>query len=286
MLRKIANFLEDMLTTPVIDETSPPMRLHSRRRRIYWTLGNLLFFAGLYLLIYVGGIYAYIDFLRQAARGDSPIELPADVLGASSQALLPLVPLSVPASQRPTQMPAALAAARIAEGQIASIPPEPNTLNHHSTIERLVLPSIKLDTKVVAVGWDVVKQDGQTLALWQVAEFVVGHHQGSANPGEGNNIVLAGHVAGYGHIFRDLYYVLPGDPVVIYSEGKIYRYRVSERQIVLEDGAPLAQRFTNARMIAPTGSEMVTMVTCWPATGPDKFTERVIIRALPETPTN
>jgi hypothetical protein len=36
------------------------------------------------------------------------------------------------------------------------------------------------------------------MAIWQVAEYAVGQHRGSANPGEGDNIVLAGHVGGFG----------------------------------------------------------------------------------------
>lgn len=76
-------------------------------------------------------------------------------------------------------------------------------------------------------------------------------------------------------------YVLPGDPVVLYSQGRQFLYTVSERLIVEEDKAPPEQRAANAQLIAPTDSEVVTMVTCWPPNGPDKFTQRVVIRAVP-----
>ncbi|NTU80543.1 MAG: sortase, partial [Chloroflexales bacterium] len=42
-----------------------------RRQRLYWTLGNLLLFGGLYLLLYVGGVYADVEYQRLAARGDT-----------------------------------------------------------------------------------------------------------------------------------------------------------------------------------------------------------------------
>ncbi|NJO82972.1 MAG: sortase [Blastochloris sp.] len=150
-----------------------------------------------------------------------------------------------------------------------------------STIRRIVLPAIGLDAKTIEVGWDVHMQDGQEVAVWQVAEYAVGHHQGSANPGEGSNIVLAGHVGGYGKVFLDLFAAAPGDEVLLYSQGQQYRYIVHERLLVDEEGVPPAQRAANARFIEPTSSEVLTLVTCWPPSGADRFRQRVIVRALP-----
>ncbi|NTU82110.1 MAG: sortase, partial [Chloroflexales bacterium] len=180
----------------------------------------------------------------------------------------------------PTSLPAREASA--AEGQIASAPPAPSMAAHVSTVERIILPTVKLDSKVIEVGWQIVEQGGQQVAVWDVAEYAVGQHKGSANPGEGGNIVLAGHVGGYGHVFRDIYYVHPGEPVILYSEGREYRYVVKERLIVDEEGASPEQRAANALLIAPTDHEMVTMITCWPPKGPKKFTQRVLLRAVPE----
>ncbi|MFV9505203.1 MAG: sortase [Oscillochloridaceae bacterium umkhey_bin13] len=250
--------------------------------RLYWTLGNLLFFSGIYLLLYVGGVYAYADFMRFAARGDSGIDLPRSALvrqptTREAPALsAPLTTLNQPLPNPVLGEPTPLLPN---EGQIASAPPPP--MPTRATVERVMLPSIKVDSQVVEVGWDLIEQDGQQVAVWQVAEFAVGQHQGSANPGEGGNIVLAGHVGGYGFVFRDLYWLQPGDPVTLYSEGQAYQYVVTERIVVLEEGAPLEERIANAQLIGPTNHEVVTMVTCWPATGPDKFSQRVIVRAEP-----
>ena len=285
--------------------TAKPARAHGRLRlqRAYWTLGNLLLFGGLYLLLYVGGIYAEVSYHRMAARGDSDIEAPRIVMSEIDVAARPRpaspptvaqAPAQAPASAAPAAaaparaaaaeapaQPAPVAAAVVAEGQLASPPPPPELAAHVSTVERIILPSVKLDAKVIEVGWEVVEQDGQQVAVWQVAEYAVGQHRGSANPGEGENIVLAGHVGGFGQVFRDLYYVLPGDPVILYSGGQKYEYVVNDRRIVDEEGAPPEQRSANAALIGPAGEEMVTLVTCWPPTGPEKFTQRVIIRAVP-----
>jgi sortase A len=292
-------------TTPANVSGRARVRQRTRLQRLYWTLGNLLLFGGVYLLVYVGGMYAYVDFQRAAARGDSAIEAPRVIISAPSLPVATAAASNViapaPTAAAPTAVaPAAAAPAAAApavvvnpapaaipapalDGQIVSPPPAPEQAKHISTVERLILPSIKVDSKVIEVGWELIEQNGQQASVWQVAEFAVGQHKGSANPGEGDNIVLAGHVGGFGRVFRDLFYVLPGDPVIVYSNGREYRYTVSERLIVDEEGPDVTaeQRAANAELIAPTDHEVLTMVTCWPSTGPDKFTQRVIIRALP-----
>jgi sortase A len=246
----------------------------TRRRRLFLTIGNLMLIGGLYLLLYVGGLYTTAEYHRLAARGDSDIEAPRVLMGETA----PSADLSVPAAAAPAAMPA-FEAPVLNNGQIASAVPA--VAAHPSLVERVVLPSIKLDSKVIEVGWDMVEQGGQQVAVWQVAEYAVGQHRGSANPGDGGNVVLAGHVGGFGQVFRDLYYVRPGEPVILYSGGRQFLYTVKERIIVTEEGASAEQRAENAKLIAPTDTEVVTMITCWPATGRDKFTKRVIIRAVP-----
>jgi LPXTG-site transpeptidase (sortase) family protein len=239
------------------------------------TLGNLLMIAGLYLLFYVGGVYVQIDYQRMAARGDNNLSVPRAVISVPNASSAPRI-----VAAQPMPREEAFVAPVLSGGQIVV---EENALPIPlgSTVERLIIPAVALDAKVIEVGWQVVEQNGQQLAIWDVAEYAVGHHKGSANPGEGENVVLAGHVGGYGHVFRDLYYVKPGHRVLVYSQGQEYLYIVTERLIVPEDNAPPEQRAENAKLIGAQGQEMITMVTCWPPTGEDKFTERVIIRAVP-----
>lgn len=259
----------------------------TRRRRLVWTLSNLMLVGGLYLLLYVGGLYAQAEYYVLAARGDSDIDAPRVLMGESAASPdFSVLPDEI------AEAPAAAAGAPAAASAPAGMPSfQAPVLNSDaapaaavkigSAVERLVLPSVKLDAKVIEVGWDYVEQGGERVAVWQVAEYAVGQHRGSANPGDGGNVVLAGHVGGYGQVFRDLYYVRPGEPVILYSDGRQFLYTVTERLVVDEEGAPAEQRAKNAQLIAPSDSEVVTMVTCWPPTGPKKFTQRVVIRAVP-----
>jgi sortase A len=269
-------------------------------------LGNLCLLAGLYLLLYVGGLYATEEYNRLAARGDSNLPL-LDVAAPSAAAPItaPIVAAAAvpPIGPLPAEGPALVrpaAAAAVPQGELAinggepvgEVPaaaPVPSTISREvpaaapvpSTISRIVIPSIKVDSKVIEVGWTVQEQNGQQVAVWDVAKYAVGHHRGSANPGAGGNIVLAGHVGGYGRVFRDLYYVRPGDQLTLYSAGQQFVYEVKERLLVTEEGVSAEQRAENARYIGSYDEELVTLVTCWPASGPDKFTQRVIVRARP-----
>jgi len=248
------------------------------RQRLIWTLGNLLMFAGVYLLLYVGGVYIQIDYQLLAARGDTDVDasistilaVPTDADGNSSVA-----------SDATEATAVNIPLLNVTEGSIASELPSNAQLNHISKVERVVIPSVALDYKVIEVGWSTQQVGGKTVAVWDVANYAIGQHRSSANPGEGGNVVLAGHVGGYGHVFRDLFYVHPGEPVIVYSGGQQFLYVVQDRLIVDEEGASAEQRAVNARLIAPTDHELVTMITCWPPTGRYKFTQRVIVRAVP-----
>ena len=243
----------------------------SGRARLFWTLGNLCMLIGVVLLVYVGGIYSQAEYDRYAARGDTDLPAPAAVAQPErSEEPAPFVAPILHSSGSP----------EATDGQIVGAVPT-NQAPHASTVTRVAISSIGVDSKVVEVGWDVEQQNNQQVAVWQVAEYAVGQHRDSANPGENNNVVLAGHVGGYGKVFKDLFYVKPGDQITLYSAGQQYLYTVQERLLVTEEGVSEAQHAANAQLIAPTDHEVVTLVTCWPAKGPDKFTQRVVVRATP-----
>jgi LPXTG-site transpeptidase (sortase) family protein len=244
------------------------------RSRLIWTIGNALMLVGVVLLLYVGGVYAQADYDRYAARGDTDLPAPQAIVSQPAPA--------APAPYRPAPFTAPdLSASSYSEGQVRGAVPDAARAAHQSTISRVVVPSIGVDSKVVEVGWDVTEQNGQQMAIWQVAEYAVGQHRGSANPGEGDNIVLAGHVGGYGKVFKNLFYINPGDQITLYSGGQQYLYTVQERLILTEEGVSPEQQAANAQYIAPTGTEVVTLVTCWPPKGADRFTQRVVVRAVP-----
>ncbi len=272
--------------------TSIQRRLTARRWP--WWLGTALMILGGSLLLYVLFTTLQIEYYRWAARGDSPLPAPqitSDSFRPADARPLPALSdlIAGTATSRdpePTVAPTgdgAVAAALpvVNSGLLISEPPEPLQADWVSQIDRLVIPAIRVDFKVIEVGWETIEENGQQISVWQVAEYAVGHHRGSANPGDPDNIVLAGHVGGYGRVFKDLFYLQPGNEVIVYSRGQSYRYVVHERIIVDEEGVPAEQRLANARYIAPTGYEVLTMVTCWPPSGPDRFKQRVIVRAFP-----
>jgi LPXTG-site transpeptidase (sortase) family protein len=225
---------------------------------------------GIVLLAYVGGVYVQADYERYAARGDTDVPAP--------------VAVSAPAEEEPAPFTAPVlnaGAATTSEGQVSGAVPDSAQAAKIPTVTRVAIPSIGVDSKVVEVGWDVEQQGEQQVAIWQVAKYAVGQHRGSANPGEGGNIVLAGHVGGYGKVFKDLFYVKPGDQITLYSNGQQYLYTVQQRLLVTEEGVSGEQHAANAQLIAPTDHEMVTLVTCWPPQGREKFTQRVVVQAVP-----
>jgi LPXTG-site transpeptidase (sortase) family protein len=272
--------IQSEIAAPVAQPAAP--RRLSRRARILWTLGNFLLLAGAILLLYVGGLYSSAEYGRFAARGDNDEPAPAAVAAISPAPQAPNSEQPAAQAEPAPFVPAILNTASLADdGRVTGAIPDAASATHESTVSRISIPAIEIDSKVVPVGWDVVKQKGGDVAVWQVAEYAVGHHKGSANPGEHGNIVLAGHVGGYGKIFKDLIKLQPGDQITLYSNGQQYLYVVREQVVVTEEGVSPEVQLQNAQYIAPTDSEMITMVTCWPPTGKNRFTQRVIVRATP-----
>ncbi len=262
---------------PRIRTERPPL---TTRAKLLMTFSNLLMLIGAILLLYVGGIYADAEYNRYAARGDTDVPAPKPVIPAIEEAV-PLLPSQRAEAEPAPFVPIVLNNTEAVDGQVTSTVPNPVAATKESTITRLVIPKIDIDSKVVSVGWEIKVQKGTQYAVWQVAEYAVGHHLGSANPGDGTNIVLAGHVGGYGKVFKDLIKLSPGDQITLYSAGQQYLYIVTDKMLVTEEGVSPEKQAENAQYITPTDSEMITMITCWPPTGKDRFTERVIVRAVP-----
>ncbi|MDQ7030011.1 MAG: sortase [Ardenticatenia bacterium] len=145
--------------------------------------------------------------------------------------------------------------------------------------DRIVIPSIGVDAPVEVMGW-ITKRDanGNPYSEWLVPDYAAGWHKNSALPGHVGNTVLSGHNNIKGEVFRYLADVKPGDEVVLYVGETAYRYIVTEKYIVREKGVPYEQRLRNARFMAPTDDERVTLISCWPY---ETNTHRVIVIARP-----
>jgi sortase A len=108
----------------------------------------------------------------------------------------------------------------------------------------MYVPAIKLDSPIK----EVFLHDG----VWEVAEYAVGYHHGTAYPG-GGNTVMAGHAGLRGGVFARLPELKLGDDIYI-STGHIrYHYQVSGIQSVQP---------TQVEVMYPTTDSILTMITC------------------------
>ncbi len=118
---------------------------------------------------------------------------------------------------------------------------------------RLVIPAIDLDRPLVSVGLDKNR-------VPIVPKHDIGWYNLSAAPGQGENVVLWGHVLRFKatpHIpapFARLKELEVGANLTIYtSDGKAHRYVVVEQVWATPD---------QVEYILPRGKEIVTMVSC------------------------
>ncbi len=130
--------------------------------------------------------------------------------------------------------------------------------------DRIIIPTVALDTPVEAIGWDVVKQGATEISVWDVPENAAGWHQNSALPGHGGNIVLSGHHNLGAEVFRNLVNLKKGDEIILQADGRDYRYEVTDHFILPERGVSEEQRQQNVQWIMSTTDERLTLVTCWP----------------------
>ncbi len=144
---------------------------------------------------------------------------------------------------------------------------------------RMAIPSIRVDSPVVYVGWTTVIQGNQLVSEWDTADFAVGFHNTSALPGTIGNTVMSGHNNIKGEVFRNLDQVKVGDKITVNTRGgTTLSYVVTQAMIVSEKFASAEQRAKNAQWIAPTDDNRLTLISCWPYTN---NTHRVIVVAKP-----
>jgi sortase A len=196
------------------------------------------------------------------AQGPTPALLPDWAMPTNPPAITPTAPSPTPWLPTPTPMPTPIPRAE-----------EPPV--------RIVAPAIKLDAKVVPMGWDMVDQNGALVSEWVVPQNAAGWHINSALPGNGGNVVISGHHNIEGKVFRYVVDLEPGDEITLYVGDTLYYYTVTEKYILKEAGMPLSVRQKNAQWIMPTEDERLTLVTCWPYQWPGN-THRVIVVARPQ----
>ncbi|MDQ3706867.1 MAG: class D sortase [Chloroflexota bacterium] len=124
---------------------------------------------------------------------------------------------------------------------------------------RLRIPVMFLDSAVHEVTVN--------MGEWEVSPMDVGHHEGTANPGEVGNVVLAGHRDINSALFRELDRLQPGDEVFVSNDLGEYRYLVEESLVVSPD---------YVQVMDPTDDKRLTLITCTP---PGLATQRLVVIA-------
>lgn len=90
---------------------------------------------------------------------------------------------------------------------------------------------------------------------WDQLKKGVGHHIGSALPGEKGNLVLSAHNDIYGQIFRHLDRLEAGDEVVVSTGRESFTYVVNEIKVVEP---------TAVEVMDPTNHASLTLISCYP----------------------
>lgn len=141
---------------------------------------------------------------------------------------------------------------------------------------RLVIPAIGMDRELVSVGLDRNR-------IPVVPNHDVGWYNLSAGPGQGENVVLWGHVLRFKSApeipapFARMKELPVGAPLTLVSaDGVAHRYVVIEKVMVTPD---------QVDYILPKGRELVTMVSCIGekvvVDGTVEMTQRLITIAAP-----
>lgn len=211
-------------------------------------------------------VYVTSSAATISASADSPLSSPtAKPASTTAPTVVPTPtfvstpPPTVAPTAEPTSPPTAV------PSPILSAPPV-----------RLIIDSIDLDRVIIPVGLDANR-------VPVVLDHDVGWYKLGAMPGQGENIVLWGHVLRFRkapHIpapFARLKELRPGASVILIDErGNEYRYIVSRQVWAKPD---------EVHYMLPQGREMVTMISCIGdkviAKGSIEMTHRLITIAEP-----
>ncbi|MFP4322942.1 MAG: sortase domain-bontaining protein [Anaerolineales bacterium] len=161
-----------------------------------------------------------------------------------------------------------------------SVTPSPSPTLAYRQPDRLLIPALDLDAPIESVGLQRIQIGDAVYSQWQVPEWrAVGWHASSAGLGQPGNTVLNGHHNQFGHVFRDLIDIQPGDLVRLEApDGFARDYTIVQSILLEEEGRSTAERLENARWLLPSYDERITLVTCWP---PDGRSHRLVVIALP-----
>lgn len=120
------------------------------------------------------------------------------------------------------------------------LPPPRAPIATGAWVARLDAPSVKLSATVLEGS------DDKTLARG------AGHIEDTAFPGDAGNVGIAGH---RDTTFRPVRHLHVGDPLVVTTADRVYRYRISKTTIVDPE---------DVYVLDPADHPTLTLVTCYP----------------------
>jgi LPXTG-site transpeptidase (sortase) family protein len=236
------------------EKTSPREGTPKTGKRV----GTLLIFLGVFVFVAAGGYYVYSPGSSPDLAQFEP-EPTQSLLEATSTGSTP-TPIATPSASSPA-----------APLEVEETPQATAQRRRVSYPVRVAIPRVDVDAKIVEVNLDA---DGLIWAPMHQA----GHYAPSAKPGEGDNIVIVGHVY-RGLVFNHLPHAKVGDEVLLHDvEGNTFNYKVDEIVLLPIEGASTEQLESNLEYVLPTADERLTLITCWPETS---FTHRLIVIARP-----
>lgn len=181
-----------------------------------------------------------------------PTSAPAALAPTAAPTEAPAAASTVQPTAQPTIEPTAEFRAEPTKAPEAQPTPKP-AQSAAGGPTRIVIADIKLDYQPVSVGLDRHR-------LPIVPDHDVGWYNLSSGPGQGENIVLWGHVLRFRSApkipapFARLKELKPGASVVLYdSAGTEHSYKITQQVWVTPD---------QVEYILPQGKEMITMVSC------------------------
>ncbi|EIF6165919.1 class D sortase [Clostridium perfringens] len=112
--------------------------------------------------------------------------------------------------------------------------------NNPGTIAILKISGINLKAPIV---------DGE-----ENLNYVVAKYKNSPNFGENGNIILAAHNNMKGSIFKNLYKVKIGDTVEVQKDNEVFKYKITQREIVEPNDPSL--------LTQDLSKKEITLITC------------------------
>jgi sortase A len=240
--------------------------------------GTILIVLGSLLIVVTGALFVSGEYERGRIEQELAAVATADAQSllriqavATSQSTATATPVPAPPTPTPS---VASKGTSVPVATITPIPPTvtpvpvPTATPEPAIIRRIISASIGLDAGVVAAPI----RNGE----WEVPKFVAGHLEGTAQPSQGGNVVLTGHVQSIssGNVFADIERLRPKDQVVLRTTRGDLAYVVRELKVVTNDDISVVQ---------PTSAEILTLITCTGRFNPitRDYSHRTIVIAEP-----